>query len=185
MREGKGGTFEGGQRVPCVMKWEGVIPPGNICNKMASAIDILPTIADIVGAEGPSAFIDGLSLLDLLNGSKVADPRTEFFYYYGRNSLQAVRKDNWKLVFAHRGRSYVGYAPGDDGQPGGAEENYSFERGLYDLRRDPGEVYNVIDYYPEIAEELEAVAMKAREDLGDDLTGFPGENRRPAGRIVN
>ena len=50
LREGKGTSWEGGQRVPCIMRWPGVIPAGEICNKLASSIDILPTLAAITGA---------------------------------------------------------------------------------------------------------------------------------------
>ena len=50
-----------------------------------------------------------------------------------------------------------------------------------DLRRDPGERYNLIEYYPEIVERLEKIAAEARDDLGDDLTGAPGKNRREPG----
>ena len=58
-----------------------------------------------------------------------------------------------------------------------------FEGALYDLRRDPGERYDVKDSYPEIVRELEKIAADAREDLGDDLTGNPGKNRREPGRV--
>ena len=54
---------------------------------------------------------------------------------------------------------------------------------LYDLRRDPGENYNVAEYYPEIVKELLVIADEARKDLGDDLTKSPGANRRLAGPV--
>jgi arylsulfatase len=54
---------------------------------------------------------------------------------------------------------------------------------LYDLRRDPGERYDVKDHYPEIVKELQELALKARRDLGDDLTEEKGTGRRPAGSI--
>ena len=62
-------------------------------------------------------------------------------------------------------------------------ENYLFEGGLYDLRRDPGERYNVMESYPEIVAGLVTMAREARDDLGDDLTGNPGKNRREPGRV--
>ncbi len=55
--------------------------------------------------------------------------------------------------------------------------------GLYDLRRDPGERYNVMEYNPEIVKRLQKIADEARDDLGDDLTGNPGKNRREPGRV--
>jgi arylsulfatase A-like enzyme len=183
LREGKGTSFEGGQRVPCLMRWKGTIPEGIVCNKLVSGIDILPTVASIAGATLPERKIDGVNILPLLKGDISANPRKSFYYYYRKNSLEAVSNGDWKLVFAHPGRTYIGFAPGKDGQPGGANENFNFEGGLYDLRRDPGERYNVAESYPEIVKELEKIANEAREDLGDDITNNPGKNRREPGRI--
>jgi arylsulfatase len=181
-REGKGGSWEGGQRVPCIISWKGVIPAGSIANRMASAIDILPTLAEITGTPLPKNKIDGVSLVPLLQGDISKEPRKTFYYYYRRNSLEAVRHGNFKLVFPHPGRTYEGFSPGKDGQPGGANENFAFEGGLFDLRRDPGERYNVIKDYPEVAAQLMKLADEARDDMGDDLTNNPGKNRRPVGR---
>lgn len=180
LREGKGNSFDGGQRVPCLMRWKGTIPEGVICNKLAAGIDILPTIAEIAGAPLPGKKIDGVSLTPLLSGDFEANPRKSFYFYYRQNNLEAVTNGEWKLVFPHTGRTYEGFAPGKDGRPGAVNENFTFEGGLYDLRRDPGERYDVRFTYPEIIKELEKIAEQAREDLGDDLTGRPGEGRRKA-----
>jgi arylsulfatase len=180
LREAKATTFEGGQRVPCIMKWKGVIPNGAVCNQLASAIDLLPTFAAIAGAALPEKKIDGVNILPLLTGHETAAPRTHFLYYYEENDLEAVRDDNFKLVFPHRHRIYL--TPGNDGYPGStaeAETNLS----LYDLRRDPGERYDVKALYPEVVERLQQVAEEARKDLGDNLTHRNGPNRRPAGSI--
>jgi len=183
LREGKGTSFEGGQRVPCLMYWKGTIPEGVVCNKMISGIDILPTLAAISGAPLPPNKIDGVNILPLMKGDFTANPRKNFYYYYRRNNLEAVSNGNWKLVFPHPGRTYHGFKPGKDGMPGPGNENFKFEGGLYDLRRDPGEQYNVMEYYPEVVTELEKIAKEAREDLGDDLTGVPGKNRRQPGEV--
>lgn len=181
LREGKGTSFEGGQRVPCLMYWKGTIPEGVVCNKMVSGIDILPTLVDIAEAPKPQKRIDGVSILPLIKGDMSATPRKNFYYYYGRNNLEAVSNGMWKLVFAHPGRTYVGFAPGDDGKPGPSTEYFQHEDALYDLRRDPGEQYNVAASYPEIVQELKQIASEAREDLGDDLSKMAGANRRKAG----
>jgi arylsulfatase A-like enzyme len=183
LREGKGTSWEGGQRVPCIMRWTGVIPSGEICNKLASAIDILPTIAEITGAALPKKKIDGISILPLLLGDKTASPRHEFYYYYQQNTLEAVQRDYWKLIVPHKGISYVGVAPGKDGWPGKTVNVEIRQEELYDLRRDPGENYNVAEYYPEIVRELQIIAGEARLDLGDDYTKSPGLNRRKAGSV--
>ncbi len=183
LREGKGTTFEGGQRVPCLVRWKGVIPEGLVSNNLASAIDILPTLAEITGAPLPERKIDGVSLLPLLKGDLTANPRESFYYYYRQNNLQAVRSGNWKLVFPHPGRTYEGFRPGVDGQAGKVNENFPIKGGLYDLRRDPGERYDMSVFYPEIVQQLEDIAREAREDLGDDLQGIQGANRRAPGRL--
>jgi len=183
LREGKGASFEGGQRVPCLMKWPGHISPGKICNKLASTIDILPTLAAITNSPLPETKIDGVNILPLLEDVENANPRETFLYYYRKNSLEAVRKGDWKLVFAHPGRTYVGYKPGADGFPGEVNENFPIEEGLYDLRRDPGERYDVKEYYPEVVAELKKLADEARIDLGDDIQQVEGKNRRTPGRI--
>ena len=143
LREGKGTTYEGGQRVPCLMMWKGVIPKGVVCNQLVSGIDILPTLASVADAPLPLNKIDGVSLLPLLKGDINSSPRETFYYYYRQNSLEAIRHGRWKLVFPHPGRTYVGFQPGMDGEPGSLNNNYSHEGGLYDLRRDPGERYDV------------------------------------------
>lgn len=183
LREGKGTSFDGGQRVPCLMRWKGVIPEGMVCNNLASGIDILPTLAEIAGAPLPKQKIDGVSLFPLMTGEEGANPRETFLYYYRRNNLEAVRHGNWKLVFPHTGRTYSGFEPGNNGMPGRVMENFAHEGGLYDLRRDPGEQYNLIEYYPAVVERLNKIADEARDDLGDDLLEMPGKNRREPGRL--
>ena len=183
LREGKGTTFEGGQRVPCLMMWKGVISPGTVNNNLVAGMDILPTIATISGVPLPQKKIDGVNILPLLKSEKVEPPRKSFYYYYRNNNLEAVQDGQWKLVFPHKGRTYLGFGPGKDGMPGRANENSEVAAGLYDLRRDPGEQYNVIEFYPEIVEKLEKMASEAREDLGDDLTENQGKNRREPGKI--
>jgi len=182
LREGKGTSWEGGQREPCIMRWPGVIPEGTICNKLSSTIDILPTLAAITGARLPDHKIDGVNILPLMKGEKDANPRDVFYYYYQRNSLEAVRKGHWKLVLPHAYRSYVGVPPGHDGFPGPYAHD-STGLALYNLRRDPGERYNVIEQHPGVVKEIMAEVEKARDDLGDDLTGNPGKNRRPPGKV--
>jgi arylsulfatase A-like enzyme len=183
LREGKGTSFEGGQRVPCLMTWKGKIPAGLVANNLCAALDILPTIVEAAAAKMPNRRIDGVSVLEVLKGNTAVNPRISFLYYYRKNNLEAVRDENWKLVFPHPGRTYEGFAAGKDGMPGGANENYAFEGGLYDLRRDPGERYNVMNDNPEVVKRLTQIADEARQDIGDDLTKSEGKNRRTIGKI--
>jgi arylsulfatase A-like enzyme len=184
LREGKGTSFEGGQRVPCLMRWKGMLPEGLAVPNLASAIDLLPTLAAITGATLPSHKIDGVNLLPLMRGDLSVRPREVFYYYYRQNNLEAVRNERWKLVFPHPGRTYEGFEPGTDGSAGKVTESHAIAGGLYDLRRDPGERYDMSEYYPEVVKELEALANEARADLGDDLQNVQGANRRAPGRVA-
>ncbi|MFN5325763.1 MAG: sulfatase [Bacteroidota bacterium] len=183
-REGKGTSFEGGHRVPCIMYWKGVIPAGKVMNQLASTIDVLPTIAAMTNTQLPERKIDGVNLLPLLQGDLTQTPRSEFYYYYRKNSLEAVRKDNWKLVFEHPSRSYLNQVPGKNGFPGPSPEDVMMPKALYDLRRDPGERYDVQKEFPEIVKMLETIAEKARQELGDDLQKRTGNEVRLPATIV-
>lgn len=180
LREGKGTMWEGGARVPCVMRFPGRIEGAKLCANIASTIDLLPTIAAITGSPLPGNRIDGVDLSPLLEGVEGSNPRDHFFYYYG-GELQAVREGRWKLHFPHRYRSYVGVAPGNDGQPG---PYASGETGLelYDLERDIGESVDVAAKHPDVVSRLQALGQKAREDLGDKLTNTVGRGVREPGR---
>ncbi len=182
-REGKGTSFEGGQRVPLIVRWPGVVPAGRVSNKLLTAMDILPTVAKLCGARLPKKRIDGVEWTALLKGDDTKVPRDEFLYYYRKNNLEAVRKGNWKLVFPHPGRSYEGNLPGKDGLPGLAPEDRAFPLALYNLERDPGEKYDVSQQYPEMVATLNKLAEAARDDLGDNLQNRMGKNNRPAGFV--
>lgn len=184
LREGKGSSWEGGVRVPCLMQWPAQIPEGSVCHKIASTIDILPTLAEITGAPLPENKIDGVSILPLLQGKNEADPRDHFFYYYTHKhgyQLQCVRQGKWKLHFPHSYRSYKGVEKGQDGHPG----PYAYretEIELYDLEKDIGEKNNVASDLPEVVQRLKELGDQAREEIGD--MNFKGKDVRPVGRIV-
>jgi len=183
LREGKGCSWEGGQRVPCIMAWPGRIPAGTVCSSMASTIDILPTLCHISGAALPVRKIDGIDIYSLLAGDFKSKPREIFFYYYGKNSLENVRKGTWKLALPHEFQSYENNLPGNDGWPGQVSRKRT-DYALYDLRRDPGERYDVKDLYPAVVEELSKLAEEMRRDLGDDNYSIPGLNSRLPGSIM-
>ena len=178
LREGKGTMWDGGARVPCIMRWPGRIPAGSECRKMAATIDILPTLAKIAGAPLPKNKIDGINILLLIEGSKKANPRKHYFFYYGRE-LQAVREDKWKLHFPHEYRSYEGVEPGMDGHPGPYGKGKTGLE-LYDLEKDISERDNVVKKYPKIVKRLQKLAEKARWELGDSLTDRKGHENRPS-----
>lgn len=180
LREGKGTQFEGGFRVPCVMRWPGKIPANSECDDLAATMDLLPTIAALAGVDLPAnRIIDGKDIRSLLFGEEtVVEPRETLFYFGGRN-LRAVRKGPWKLVFPH---SYsVPEPPGKDGIHGQYGKR-TIEKSLFHMETDVEESRNLIAHYPEVVQELDALAETARQDLGDGER--QGANLRPVGKLA-
>ena len=180
LREGKGTALEGGPRVPAIMRWPGRIPPGSVCTRMASTIDLLPTLAAVTDAALPEHTIDGVNILPLLENVPGANPRNVFYFYYG-GELRGIREGRFKRVYSHRTRSYVGVEPGMDGHPG----PYAFPTipdALYDLEADIGETTDVSANHPDVLRRLDVLAEEARRALGDRLEGRVGAEVRPPGR---
>ena len=180
LREGKGTAFEGGVRVPCIISWPGHISEGVVTHRMASTIDILPTIGAITGATLPQKKIDGVSLLPLLQGDTSTVLRNEYYFYYD-GGLRAVRRGEWKLYFPHRSQTYAGFEPGKDGFPG-QTGMMSVGLELYNLSSDIGERTDVASQHPDLVERLTALGEEARKELGDRITGEKGSGVRASGR---
>jgi arylsulfatase A-like enzyme len=180
LREGKGTMWEGGCRVPCIVRFPGVVPAGTTSNELAATIDLLPTIAEACGARLPSRRIDGVSLLDHLRNPEGTSPRDVYWYYY-MSELQAVREGRWKLMLPHSYRTYDRLTPGMGGFPGPTGKG-RVSRALFDLEADPGEHRDVADLHPGVVERLLTIAADARADLGDK--GVAGAGQREPGRIV-
>jgi len=137
LREGKQFTFEGGQRVPTLAMWQGVIAPGSEYNDMGLMMDWFPTFAELAGAELPvDRDFDGESILPMLTG-EVTQKDREFLYYNGE-TLVAYRNGDWKLKLPYQGfhgaRWKQGVAPHDTL--------------LIDLKSDPGEKHNLAKEQP-------------------------------------
>ncbi|MDE0820942.1 MAG: sulfatase [Opitutales bacterium] len=151
LRDGKGSTFEGGQRVPCVMRGPG-IPSGTVCNELTGTIDILPTIAALTGKPLPSNKIDGLDASGLWKGTAKQSSRKEFLYYTSRGVIEGIRSGNWKLL-VKKPRA-----------PRRANSNQSKNRPpqvfLFDLVKDVGEQNNLAEAKPETVKKLQ-VRMEA------------------------
>lgn len=143
LRAAKFSTYEGGFRVPTVMRWPGRIPAGEIQSEVGATIDLLPTFAYLAGAELPDdRVIDGKNIWPLMSGDPDARSPHEAFYYYRGNELQAVRVGHWKYRQA-----------GD-----GPEE-------LYNLAIDLGESNNLATTYPDVAQRLRERIEQFDEDL--------------------
>ncbi|MBL8738326.1 MAG: sulfatase [Planctomycetes bacterium] len=183
LREGKGTMFEGGIREPTIARWPGRVPAGASCHEFAATIDVLPTVAKLVGADLPPRRIDGLDIGPLLFGRAGAStPHRLFCCYYAGGQLQAVRDGRFKLHFPHDYATLAGKPGGRAGSPA----PYTTARiglELFDLRSDPGETTNVAATHPEVVARLQQLAQEARADLGDTLTKTVGNGVRPAGRL--
>jgi arylsulfatase A-like enzyme len=167
LRGTKAQTWEGGQRVPCIMRWPGKIAAGTTCKGIASSIDLFATLAELADAPLPAnTKLDSISLVETILEGKPTK-RNVFAYYQGPN-LEAVRKGDWKLHFCK-----VGWAPG------AADDQVSSE--LYNLRDDVGEANNVYDKHPEIVAEIQVAAEEFRRLLGDGRLGQVGTEIREVG----
>ena len=170
LRGNKGTCWEGGQRVPCIMRWPGKITPGREKSGVAASIDLYPTLASLGGADLPTdRIVDGMDLSEMIFGDDES-PR-DTFIYHSFNHLQAVRKGPWKLWTCRR-------SFGEDSLETGLKE-------LYNLDTDVGETTNVYDQYPEVVAELEPLIEAARHDLGDAATETQGTGVRTPGYVDN
>ncbi len=173
LRGGKGSTWEGGMREPCIVRWPGRIPAGKTCDELTCTMDLMPTFAGLAGTEPPQdRIIDGKDIWPLMAGQKGADSPHEAFYYYHTSQLQAVRSGKWKLHLPIKSKK-KGWS--------GTESHVAVA--LYDLEADIAERNNVADKHPEVVQRLLALAEKARKDLGD--VGIEGAGQRPAGWVDN
>lgn len=203
LREGKLTTFEGGMRVPCLMRWPGQIPAGTTCTEVAATIDFLPTVAKLIGATLPTHRIDGLDIWPLMSGQADAKCPHDSYYFYAAEELQAVRSGDWKLHFPHEYLTVDG-PPGLDGKPAnfanmkpqsmqksglaGIASRHGYrvaniEESLFNLRTDIGESKNVAADHPDIVARLKQLAETARADLGDTMTKRVGTGTRAVGRV--
>ncbi len=157
LRGAKGTTYEGGMRVPCVVRWPGQIPAGQTSADMACTMDLFATIATAAGVGVPQdRTIDGMDVFSFLRGEKES-PRDEFFYFRGKD-LEAVRKGPWKLRLSRHRRDDL-----EKGEPLTPE--------LFNLDIDPAEQYNHASRQPEIVAELrgrmEAMAGELRANIAE------------------
>ena len=116
-RNEKNSNWEGAYRVPCMIKWPGHIKPGSVSNEIVAHLDWAPTFLAAAGVPdvkeqllkgmkvGDTTFkvhLDGYNLLPYLTGQTTKSPREEFFYFNDDGGLDALRYDNWKIVFSEQ-----------------------------------------------------------------------------------
>jgi len=174
LRAGKHTVFEGGFRVPCLMRWPGQIPAGAVNDVMISTMDILPTVASVVGRKLPTdRVIDGHDVLPVIQDKPTASSPWESYFYFKRD-LHAVRSGDWKLIFPHASHHVL--TAGKGGQPG-SNGKLDLPLSLYNLATDPAESRNVVADHPDVVKRLQAQTTAFRKDLQN--------NSRQAGTVNN
>lgn len=165
LRRGKGSAYEGGVRVPTIIKWPGITKAGSICSEPIMTIDYYPTLIEITGVQGNARYntpFDGVSILSLLNNSNTQLNRSLYWHYPhyhagGDGPYSAVRSGDWRFIDFH--------------------ESNQVE--LYDLSKDPGEGTNLADAMPIKAEQMRERLHLWRENI-DGQMPTPNPNYDPA-----
>ena len=152
LRNGKGSCYEGGCRVPCIVRWPGKVPAGKVSDAIFATIDFMPTFANLAGYKVPDdRLIDGVDQTDLLLGKSEKGARDSFFY------VNAMRKGKWKYLKAR----HCMYGYSRDRERAEVEE-------LYDLEADLGETTNLAEKHPEKVAELKALLEEVKKGTGPE-----------------
>jgi arylsulfatase A-like enzyme len=153
LRSGKGYAYEGGIRVPFLVRWPGVVPPGSVSDAPVCSIDILPTVLDAAGIPLPSGHvIDGKSLVPHLRsaGATPLDRNALIWHFphyrHAPGPYSIIRQGDWKLIKFYEG---------------------IYE--LYDLKNDLSEQTNLADQMPDKVQQLDQRLTAALEAMGAKL----------------
>ncbi len=150
LRGSKAATYEGGPRVPAIIRWPGKVEAGRVDPGLIAMPDIYRTMLSVSGADLPNLKLDGYDITGFLTGKAKESPRKEYFYIL-RDSIEAVRSGNWKL------RTATG------------------EQELFDLASDPSERINRARDMPEKASELRLLMEKFSKEITTEVAGKPLE----------
>lgn len=159
----KGQTWEGGQRVPCIIRWPGTIEQGSESDGIATTMDFLPSITKLIKGKLPSNKIDGIEMSNLFFSNETISKR-DLFFYYNEDDLEAIRYKNWKLHLKKEGEEL---------------------KELYDLKNDIGEKNNLYNLNKNIVDNLLGYVENCRQKLGDKSKNMIGSEVRPAAKIKN
>jgi arylsulfatase A len=170
LRAGKGFSYEGGIRVPMIVRWPGVTKAGAVCDIPVHAVDMMPTFFEAAGARTPDGYTaDGVSLVSLFKGGSLR-PRPLYWYmpFYDVRWLSTpnavVRDGDYKLI-----ESFGDYIDED----GGGEYRIGRRLELFDLRKDPAETTNLAERMPELAARL---SKQLRAWIRSTGSAIPGDN---------
>jgi arylsulfatase A-like enzyme len=183
-RGNKASNWEGGHRVPCIVRWPQQVPANKTVDELGVSFDFYPTLAKLMGAKLPSdRTIDGRDVWPLFNATAGAKtPHEQFYYYTAQGKLNGVRAGNWKLLTLN-GQPNNANQPNkgknkaaDDSKPAATDSGLL----LFDLASDPGENKNVAEANPAVVTKLQQLLENMRTELGDDKNSA---NVRPAAYV--
>ena len=164
LQGGLGDVYEGGMRVPCVMRWPGKIPVGTVCREIATTMDLLPTFAALAGTAAPrDRVIDGKDIRGLMFDPHAPSPTQAVYYHDHDGELGAIRCGKWKFHLA--GTRRVNY------------KTQSVPAQLYDLETDISEKHNVIAEHADLAQRLDRMARQFKNEVE--------KNARPIGKVAS
>tara|TARA_B110000495_G_C23036696_1_gene619432 strand:+ start:1289 stop:2698 length:1410 start_codon:yes stop_codon:yes gene_type:complete len=152
LRSGKGTTFEGGQRVPCVMWAPGRIPAGTSTNAFTSTLDLLPTIAALTKSQLPTNKIDGKDITSTLTSDR--SPRKDMLFYSARGQLQGIREGDWKFL--------------EITQTNRKNKSSKTTSYLFNLADDIGEQNNLLDQYPERVARMKIQMQRLDSEISEN-----------------
>ena len=188
LRGAKGGYYEGGIRVPMIVRWPGVVSPGSTCDVPVTNVDFYPTFLSAAGAAMPTSPLDGESLVPLFRGEAELQRQAVFWHFPGyldapvlrgrdpvfrTRPVSVVRKGDWKLHLYHEewqldgGRETIG-------------TNHAVE--LYDLATDPGERTDLANTAPAKRDELLDDLLAWMKSTGAVLPTRPNPKYDPAAK---
>jgi uncharacterized sulfatase len=170
LRGRKGQAFEGGHRVPFIVRAPGLVPPGSVCDLAATNLDVFPTCLATAGLALPGdRLIDGKDITPLLAGRAEASPH-EYLFLYHQGDLEGVRSGPWKYF---RSTSHYTW-PMPHNKKLGRLANHTDGPTplLYDLRIDPGEAYDLTGRHPDVVARLEAAMMAWEQEMAANPLGF-------------
>lgn len=167
LRGRKASTFEGGFRVPCIMRWPGTMASGQVKDSWCSSLDILPTLSALCGLTLPSKPLDGIDIVSVLKGHGAMPERKPLLYFSAMGNhgldLHCIRKEEWKLRVAQgiEGEIYL-----NDRTTAARASAWLQHPELYNVSLDPAESYDVSLLHPEIVAEL-------KHSLDEQMPSFP------------
>ncbi|MFH1266546.1 MAG: sulfatase [Planctomycetota bacterium] len=165
LRSGKGFPYEGGVRVPLVVRWPGVVAPESLCREVVTSVDFYPTLLEVAklqGDAGHNGGVDGASLMPLFRQSGTLARDAVYWHYPHYNPIGgypygAIRRGDWKLIEVY--------------------EDMHVE--LYNLKDDLGETTDLTAQHPELAATLRAKLHQWRAEVGAQM---PVTNPQPPGK---